>query len=82
MSADSFSSRVRRRLEREAEALGPLVEVAKAHPAARSTRRTLTSARVGLKARLGDPDRLLDRIVEQAIREADGLPTDDQAGPT
>lgn len=82
MSADSFSSRVRRRIEREVEALGPLVDGAKAHPAARSSRRTLTAARVGLKARLGDPDRLLDRIVAQAIREADDLPTDDQVGPT
>ena len=43
----------------------------------RSARSTLTSARVGLKVRLGDPDRLLDRIVEQAIREAD-----DQTGST
>ena len=77
MSADSFGARVRRRLEREARALGPLVEVAKANPTARSARSTLTSARVGLKVRLGDPDRLLDRIVEQAIREAD-----DQTGST
>ncbi len=82
MSADSFSSRVRRRLEREVEALSPLVDLAKAHPAARSSRRTLTAARVGLKARLGDPDRLLDRIVAQAIREADDLATDDQVDPT
>lgn len=77
MSSDAFSARVRRRLEREAQALAPLVEMARANPTARSARSTLTSARVGLKARLGDPDRLLDRIVDQAIREAD-----EQTGPT
>ncbi|MDA3039634.1 MAG: hypothetical protein O3C27_08910 [Actinomycetota bacterium] len=75
MSSNSLPARVRRRLEREARALSPLVEVAKANPTARSARSTLTSARVGLKVRLGDPDRLLDRIVERAVRDPTG-PTD------
>jgi hypothetical protein len=64
---DSPGRRVRRRLDREVRALAPLVDVARAHPLARRARRSATGARIGLQVRLGDPDRLLDRIVDRAL---------------
>lgn len=66
----SLRARVRGRLANEARSLAPLVDSAKALPLAQSARRTLTSVRFGLKAKLGDPDRLLDHIVDRALTDA------------
>lgn len=79
MSVDPFHDRVRRRLARELESLAPLVDLAAGHPVAQRTRRQLTATRMGLRARLGDPDRLLDQIVAEALGQAIG-PSGRQSG--